>query len=424
MRKESRAQLAESYREALRDVQKRLKELLKDPGNQQKIMRADSQKQLEADLKRLLKSLGDTSVEDVEEYLQKVYEVLGTVYGFHQEKVPIVLMVNETQLQKVVEKETADFQVFTTPVPEPGQAGIRCKEAAEPGDPERSSLPGYCPGAGSGKRGEPEAVLEDCADRRTPGPERGKDGLHAGRKGGRRGCDKAVGFHGGFPDRPTHRELDGQTRELDEPFVVPSTGAKAMYPGGFGSAKEDIWCRCVMLQIPRWALSEEEQKYSKLSGKIISTRSKTYRDWKEEYTRMVSAPYVSGDRATEENIKSLESIRDGMYSVLETSGADEDYVSTFRYYESMSEYVLDSSYKGIIGYYPNSDTIRVNLENLRAYAYDENYALTHEVSHRMDFLQYRRDESEDFLEAVEAARKTVYNNLEAAEELVRIRWKV
>ena len=107
-----RAQLAESYREALRDVQKRLKELLKDPGNQQKIMRADSQKQLEADLKRLLKGLGDTSVEDVEEYLQKVYEdsFLGTVYGFHQEKVPIVLMVNETQMRKTVEKETADFK--------------------------------------------------------------------------------------------------------------------------------------------------------------------------------------------------------------------------------------------------------------------------------------------------------------------------
>ena len=31
----------------------------------------------------------------------------------------------------------------------------------------------------------------------------------------------------------------------------------------------------------------------------------------------------------------------------------------------------------------------------------------------MDFLQYRSFESEDFLEAVEAARKTVYNNLEA-----------
>ena len=55
---------------------------------------------------------------------------------------------------------------------------------------------------------------------------------------------------------------------------------------------------------------EEEQKYSKLSGKIISTRSKTYRDWKEEYTRIVSAPYVSGDRATEENIKSRMLSRD------------------------------------------------------------------------------------------------------------------
>ena len=46
-----RAQLEESYREALVDVRKRLKELLKDPDNKQRIMRADYQKQLEADLK-------------------------------------------------------------------------------------------------------------------------------------------------------------------------------------------------------------------------------------------------------------------------------------------------------------------------------------------------------------------------------------
>lgn len=410
-----RAQLAESYREALRDVQKRLKELLKDPGNQQKIMRADSQKQLEADLKRLLKGLGDTSVEDVEEYLQKVYEdsFLGTVYGFHQEKVPIVLMVNETQMRKTVEKETADFKF--------SQRLYRNRDKLV-SDVKKQLSRGIASGAAYRDIARELAAVSEANLKqswrivRTEGHRVQNEAKMDCMRGAKEAGADVVKQWDSTVDartRPTHRELDGQTRELDEPFVVPSTGAKAMYPGGFGIAKEDIWCRCAMLQIPRWAISEEEQKYSKLSGKIISTKSRTYKDWKEEYTRIIQAPYVSGDRATEENIKSLEGIRDGMYSVLETSGADEGHVAAFRYYESMAEYVLDSSYQGIVGYYPNSDTIRVNLENLRAYAYDENYALTHEVSHRMDFLQYKSFESEDFLEAVEASRKTVYNNLEA-----------
>lgn len=410
-----RAQLEESYREALVDVRKRLKELLKDPDNKQRIMRADYQKQLEADLKRILKSLGDTSVENTDEYLQNVYEdaFLGTVYGYHQEKVPIVLQVPENQMRKVVEKETADFKFsqrlyrnrdkLVSDVKKQLSRGIASGAAYRDIARELASVSeanlkqSWRIVRTEGHRVQNEAKMDCMRDAKEAGADVVKQ------------WDSTVDAR----TRPTHRELDGQTRELDEPFEVPSTGAKAMYPGGFGIAKEDIWCRCVMLQIPRWALSEAEQKYSKLAGKIISTRSRTYRDWKKEYTRILSAPNVSGDRATEANIKTLDGIRDEMYRVLEESGADEDYAMKFRYYESMSEYVMDDSYDGAIGYYPASDTIRVNMENLQASAYDETYALTHEVSHRMDYLEFRSFQSDGFAKAIEAARETVYNNLEA-----------
>ena len=58
--------------------------------------------------------------------------------------------------------------------------------------------------------------------------------------------------------RKTHVELDGQLREVDQPFKIPSSGATAQYPGGFGIAKEDINCRCVSLQRARWALDKSE----------------------------------------------------------------------------------------------------------------------------------------------------------------------
>lgn len=63
--------------------------------------------------------------------------------------------------------------------------------------------------------------------------------------------------------RPHHSQLEGQIKELDEPFEV--AGKKAMYPSGFGRPEEDINCRCVVLEIARWELDEEDT-YSKFDG--------------------------------------------------------------------------------------------------------------------------------------------------------------
>ena len=60
--------------------------------------------------------------------------------------------------------------------------------------------------------------------------------------------------------RDTHRLLDGQIRELDEPFEV--MGMTAMEPGGFGDPSEDCNCRCALLQRARWALGDEYTKWS------------------------------------------------------------------------------------------------------------------------------------------------------------------
>jgi len=43
--------------------------------------------------------------------------------------------------------------------------------------------------------------------------------------------------------RDTHVGMEGQIREIDEYFESPS-GAKTLYPGGFGVLEEDTNCRC------------------------------------------------------------------------------------------------------------------------------------------------------------------------------------
>lgn len=90
--------------------------------------------------------------------------------------------------------------------------------------------------------------------------------------------------------RKTHRKLDGQIRELDEPFEVD--GHKAMHPGGFGRPEEDINCRCVVLERARWAvngkrrkLDNEHQFNDDGSVNYVSTDDKRYTDWKTALER-------------------------------------------------------------------------------------------------------------------------------------------
>ena len=82
--------------------------------------------------------------------------------------------------------------------------------------------------------------------------------------------------------RPTHRKLDGQLRELDEPFEVG--GHKAMYPSGFGRAEEDINCRCALLQRARWALDDDELQVLKDRAEYFGLdKADTFNDFKKKY---------------------------------------------------------------------------------------------------------------------------------------------
>lgn len=81
--------------------------------------------------------------------------------------------------------------------------------------------------------------------------------------------------------RKTHVELDGQLREIDQPFKIPSTGATAMYPGGFGIVKEDIHCRCALLQRARWALDKSE--IEKMVGDLEDVPEERLNEWAKKF---------------------------------------------------------------------------------------------------------------------------------------------
>ena len=84
--------------------------------------------------------------------------------------------------------------------------------------------------------------------------------------------------------RSEHRKLDGQIREIDEPFEAG--GLKAMAPGHFGDPAHDCNCRCVSLTRAKWALDEDELQTMKDRAKYYGLdKTEDFNDFKKKYLK-------------------------------------------------------------------------------------------------------------------------------------------
>lgn len=111
--------------------------------------------------------------------------------------------------------------------------------------------------------------------------------------------------------RPHHRMLDGQIRELEDPFEVD--GLQAQYPSGFGKASEDINCRCVVLEIGRWELDEDDTytKFDGSQGVIVKdlSNSKSFEEFRKKYNIEVKKKEVNAIK-TVANVKDYNELSD------------------------------------------------------------------------------------------------------------------
>ena len=97
--------------------------------------------------------------------------------------------------------------------------------------------------------------------------------------------------------RPTHRKLDGQIREVDEPFEMD--GKKAMFPGDFGDPAEDCNCRCASLTRARWGLDEDELKTLKERAKFFDLdKTKDFKDFKKKYLKAAAEPLENSSKSS------------------------------------------------------------------------------------------------------------------------------
>lgn len=284
-------QLKQNYRDALAEIKTKVRKMKESPSFQGKnAYQMKYQMMLEAQLQTILHKLGEQNVEDMTGYLDGVYReaYLGCLYGMHGDGVDLLLQVDETKVQKCINKDTKDLK-FSQRLYEnvdqlKGTVKAEIARGFSSGRDYASiarqisikagiSLSRACIIARTeGHRVTSESEMECMTTAKSKGADVVKEWIST--------LDSVT--------RATHVELDGQVRELDEEFVIPSSGARAMYPGGFGIAKEDIQCRCCMNQRARWNLDSEEYRYSRAAGEVVSIKSGSYREWKGKYSRYIA----------------------------------------------------------------------------------------------------------------------------------------
>ena len=87
--------------------------------------------------------------------------------------------------------------------------------------------------------------------------------------------------------------------------------------------------------------------------------------------------------------------------------------SNMTMYSEFTEIQEDKDLGAPFAYIPELDVIKYNSKAPHIEDYDLNYVFAHEITHRMDELEYHSWENEKFLQSIETGRKRIYDNKES-----------
>lgn len=291
-------QLERSYQKALEDVKDRLRQLDErtDVENRQAVAYQKAfQQGLQKQLERILGKLHSKTYRTVQEYLQDCYLTGHTavLYELQSDGLRLSLpvpqdkvcqaAVNDTKLVKpLYDSIGEDFAGLKKHITDIVSAGFA--SGASYGDMANQitgKMIGNYATMRGGALGRAKLIVRTEGNRIANAAR-----LEAARAAKQQGADLVKQWDSTMDKktRPHHVQLDGQVRELDEPFEVD--GRKAQAPGKFGIASEDINCRCHAYSRPRWAVrADSDYKYDNQHRALVKVSSESYAAYRAGYVQ-------------------------------------------------------------------------------------------------------------------------------------------
>lgn len=258
--------LEKVYDKARQDCENKIRQLSSraDLENLQSIIyQKQYQEALKKQLDGILDNLQSEEFTSIADYLQKSYHngYIGVMYDLHKQGIPIITPINQEQVVKALQTDSKLSQGLYSRLGEDTNYLKRSIRAELSRGIANGSSWNEIAGKISKGMNSPfntsinNAIRIAWTEGHRVQQSAALDAQYAAKE---KGADIVKQWDSTLDNntRPHHRQLDGQIRELDEPFEVDGMIADA--PGHFGRAKEDCNCRCCLLQRARWALDEDE----------------------------------------------------------------------------------------------------------------------------------------------------------------------
>lgn len=292
-------ELEEQYNKALEDINTCIMVMQADELTQSKVYRIEYQKTLKKQVEAILEKLHSDEFTSMQQYLSGTYTdaYVGTMYALHGQGVPVLMPIDQKAAVKAV---LTDSKINTDLYTHLGVDITKLKKAI------RNEI---TRGIASGMMyqdiarnvsfttGTPLNRAKNIVQ--TEGHRIQQASAHDARHHAiSRGADLVKQWDATLDGstRDTHRKLDGQIREVDEPFEMD--GKEAQYPGDFGDPAEDCRCRCVALSRARSALDETEMETMKERAKFFGLdKTKEFEDFKKKYLKAAETLKNQGESA-------------------------------------------------------------------------------------------------------------------------------
>lgn len=289
-------ELAEQYEAALDDINEKIMILQSNELTQSKIYQLQYQQALKGQIEGILEKLHSDEYSTIQQFLEDSYTngFVGTMYSIHGQGIPLMMPIDQKAAVKAIitdskiSKSLYDaLGVDTSGLKKAIRKEITRGIASNMSNAEIARNISNVTKAPLSRaktivRTENHRIQQSAAyDAQQSSKAMGADVVKQ--------WDSTLDGR----TRPTHRQLDGQIREIDEPFEA--NGMKAMFPGDFGDPAEDCNCRCVSLTRAKWALDDDELQTLKDRAKFFGLdKTKNFEDFKKTYLETSKNVEISG----------------------------------------------------------------------------------------------------------------------------------
>lgn len=289
---------------------------------QSKIYQRDYQNALKKQVSSILDSMQVEEFKTVSEYLNKCYEdgFAGTMYDLHGQGIPLVIPLDQEAMVRAVQLDSKisnglytrlgeDVALLkrkiTAQVSRGISTGMSFQQIAK-------QLSGYT------NIGFNNAVRIARTEGHRIQVQSGNDALYKAKE---KGADVVKQWDATLDKqtRRSHQHVDGEVRELDEPF---SNGL--MYPGDpSGGASEVVNCRCALLQRARWAIDDDELEQLKERAAYFGLdKTENFDEFKKKYLQLPGNADKMNTKKLDKPIESSDPIYESFFKSIEKRGIE------------------------------------------------------------------------------------------------------